>query len=197
MSRAGKKAKVDLKTGKPTGILLEKAQDLITRLFPAETYDTKKADIKLSIQTALSLGLTEVHDAGVGYDIIKIYEELLEEGELPLRLYVMFLVPDGGKVLDKYLENPPEIGLGNNFLNFRCIKVFVDGALGARGAALLSPYSDNPKDTGLIRNSEEEIYKVVSKSMRAGYQVAIHAIGDRGNRIALNAIEKAQQEVSP
>ncbi|UCC41356.1 MAG: amidohydrolase [Candidatus Aminicenantes bacterium] len=183
-------------TGEPTGILIEKAQDLISKLFPAETYDSKKADIKLSIRTALSLGLTEVHDAGVDYDIIKIYKELLEEGELPLRLYVMFLVPDGGEVLDKYLISPPEIGLGNNFLTFRCIKVFVDGALGARGAALLSPYSDSPKDTGLIRNSEEEIYKVVYKSMKAGYQVAIHAIGDRGNRIALNATEKAQKKLS-
>lgn len=185
------------KTGEPTGILLEKAQDLITRLFSAETHDTKKAYIKLSIQTALSLGLTGIHDAGVGYDIIKIYKELLEDDKLPLRLYVMFLVPDGGEVLDKHIENAPEIGLGNNYLTFRCIKVFVDGALGARGAALLSPYSDSPGDTGLIRNSEEEIYKVVSKSMRAGYQVAIHAIGDRGNRIALNAIEKAQKEVTP
>ncbi|MFC2169299.1 amidohydrolase [Acidobacteriota bacterium] len=183
-------------TGEPTGILLEKAQDLVTRLFPPETYEIKKANIKLSVQTALRLGLTEVHDAGVDYEFIKIYRELLEEGELPLRLFVMFLVPDGGSVLEEYLKNPPEIGLGENHLTLRCIKVFVDGALGARGAALLNPYSDSSENTGLIRNSEEEIYKVVSKSMRAGYQVAIHAIGDRGNRIALDAIEKAKNELS-
>jgi len=106
----------------------------------------------------------------------------------------MFLVPDGGKVLHEFIKHPPEIGLGNQKLTLRCIKVFVDGALGARGAALLEPYSDSPEDTGLIRNSEEEIYKVVSKSMKAGYQVAIHAIGDRANRIALNAIETALKE---
>lgn len=182
-------------TGKPTGILLEKAQNLVTQLFPPETHEVKKANIKLSIQTALSMGLTGVHDAGVGYDTIKVYKELLEEGELKIRLYVMFLVPDGGNVLDEHVKNPPEIDSDNNYLTLRCIKVFVDGALGARGAALLEPYSDSPADTGLIRNPQAEIYKVVSKSMKAGYQVAIHAIGDRGNRIALNAIEKVQKEV--
>lgn len=182
-------------TGKPTGILLEKAQDLVTKLFPPETHEIKKENIKLSIQTALSMGLTELHDAGVGYDIIRVYKELLEKDGLNIRLYVMFLVPDGGEILDRYIQNPPVIGLGNSKIILRCIKVFVDGALGARGAALIEPYSDSPGDTGLIRNSQEEIYKVVSKSMKAGYQVAIHAIGDRGNRIVLDAIEKAQKEI--
>lgn len=182
-------------TGEPTGILLEKAQDLVSKLFPPETDELIKENIKLSIQTALKMGLTEVHDPGVGYDIIKVYKELLEEDELNIRLYVMFLVPDGGKILEEFIKHPPEIGLGNNKMTLRCIKVFVDGALGARGAALLEPYSDSPEDTGLIRNSEEEIYKVVSKSMKAGYQVAIHAIGDRGNRIVLDAIERALKEV--
>lgn len=185
----------DPQTGEPTGILLEKAQDLVSKLFPPETHEAKKENIKLGIQTALKMGLTEVHDAGVGYDIIKIYKELLQENELNIRLYVMFLVPDGGEVLDKFIKHPPEIGLGNHQLTLRCIKVFVDGALGARGAALLEPYSDSPEHTGLIRNSEEEIYKVVSKSMKAGYQVAMHAIGDGANRIALNAIERALREM--
>jgi len=181
-------------TGEPTGILLEKAQALVSRLFLPESDELIKENIKLSIQTALKMGLTEVHDAGVGYDIIKTYKELLEENELNIRLYVMFLVPDGGKILEEYIKHPPELGLGNNKMTLRCIKVFVDGALGARGAALIDPYSDSPEDRGLIRNSEEEIYKVVSKSLKAGYQVAIHAIGDRGNRIALDAVERTLKE---
>lgn len=188
-------------TGRPTGILLEKALELVTKILPSEKYfstfveDVKEENIKLSIQTALKLGLTEVHDAGVGYNIIKAYKNLLDKDELNLRLYVMFLVPDGGEILDEYIAHSPQIGLGNHKLTLRCIKVFVDGALGARGAAMLQPYSDSPEDMGMIRNDEEQIYKVVSKSMRAGYQVAMHAIGDRGNRIALNAIERALNDV--
>lgn len=188
-------------TGEPTGILLEKAMDLVIKHIPSDKYfstfvgDVKEENIKLSIQTALKLGLTEVHDPGVGYNIIKVYKELLDKGELSLRLYAMFLVPDGGEILDEYIAHPPQIGLGNHKLTLRCIKVFVDGALGARGAAMIEPYSDSPKDKGMIRNDEEQIYKVVSKSMRTGYQVAMHAIGDYGNRIALNAIERALKDV--
>jgi predicted amidohydrolase YtcJ len=107
----------------------------------------------------------------------------------------MFLVPDAGEILDEYIAHPPQIGLRNHKLTLRCIKVFVDGALGARGAAMIEPYSDNPDNKGMIRNDEEQIYQVVSKSMRAGYQVAMHAIGDNGNRIALNAIERALKDV--
>jgi predicted amidohydrolase YtcJ len=188
-------------TGEPTGILLEKAMDLVIKHIPSDKYfstfveDVKEENIKLSIQTALKLGLTEVHDPGVGYSIIKVYKELLDKGELNLRLYVMFRVPDGGKILDEYIAHPPQIGLGNHKLTLRCIKVFVDGALGARGAAMIEPYSDNPDNKGMIRNDEEQIYQVVSKSMRAGYQVAMHAIGDYGNRIALNGIERALKDV--
>jgi predicted amidohydrolase YtcJ len=108
----------------------------------------------------------------------------------------MYLVPDGGEVLDEYIKRPPEIGLGNHMLTLRSIKVFVDGALGARGAALLEPYSDSPDDTGLIQNPEEEIYKLVSKCMNAGYQVAVHAIGDRGSKIVLDVVEKVQRELA-
>jgi hypothetical protein len=182
-------------TGEPTGILLEKAQNLVTKLFPPETQERKKENVRLSIQTALRMGLTEVHDAGVGYDDIRIYKELLKENKLPIGLYVMFLVSNGGSVLDEFIKNPPETGLGNNRLTLRCIKVLVDGALGARGAALLAPYDNRPEESGLLRLSEEETFKIVYKCIMAGYQVAIHAIGDRGNRIALNSIEKALKAV--
>lgn len=184
----------DSKTGKPTGILLETATELVSRLHQPETHETKKQDIRFSIQTALSFGLTEVHDAGVGHDVIKVYKELLADGELKVRLYVMYSIPDGGEVLDEYISRPPEIGLGNNMLTLRSLKAYADGALGARGAALLEPYSDSPNESGLIQNADEEIYRILFKSMKAGYQVAIHAIGDRGNRMVLNAVEKAQKE---
>ena len=180
-------------TREPTGILLETARDLVESHLPPETRDTKKADIKLSVETALKLGLTEVHDAGVDHETIEIYQELLEEGELKVRLYVMYSIPDGGEVLDAYVQSPPRIGLGNHMLTLRSLKAFADGALGARGAALLAQYSDQEDSTGLAQNDEEELYKIVSKSMEAGYQVAVHAIGDRGNRMVLDAVAKAQE----
>ena len=127
----------DHRTGEPTGILLETATDLVAAELPRDTRETKKADIKLSVKTALRLGLTSVHDAGVGTEEIDLYKELLDEGELGVRLYVMYLVPDGGEVLEQYIANPPEIGLGDERLTLRSLKAYVDGALGARGAALL------------------------------------------------------------
>ena len=182
-------------TGEPTGILLEKATDFLGYDFlPPETRETKKANIRSSVETALKLGLTEVHDAGTDAETIEIYKELLEEGNLKVRLYVMYLVPDGGEILDEYIQTPPEIGLGDHRLTLRSIKAFADGALGARGAALIEPYSDDPETTGMIQNSEDELYKILSKSMKAGYQVCLHAIGDRGNRNVLDAAEKVQAE---
>lgn len=182
-------------TGAPTGILLEEAQHLLSRLLPPETRESRKEDIRRSIATELRFGLTEVHDPGVDTETVGIYKELLAEGAFPLRLYVMLYVPDAGTLLDSYLKHPPEIGLGDHRLTIRCIKAYADGALGARGAALLEPYSDEPGTTGLIQNSEDELYRLIKKAGRAGYQVAIHAIGDRGNRNTLNAIERAEKEL--
>jgi predicted amidohydrolase YtcJ len=182
------------KTGEPTGILTETAMNLVSKHFPQETRASRKADILSSVDIALSLGLTEVHDAGVGYEEIELYKEILEEGKLGLRLHVMFGATDAGEALDRYIQNPPAIGLKDHRLTFRSLKVFADGALGARGAALLEPYSDAPDENGLVRIDGEELYRLVSKATKAGYQVAVHAIGDRGNRTALDAIERAQRD---
>jgi predicted amidohydrolase YtcJ len=180
--------------GEPTGILTETAMGLVSKHFPEETRASRKADILSSIDIALSLGLTEVHDAGVGYEEIELYKEILEEGKLGVRLHVMFLVSDAGEELDRYIQNPPAIGLKDHRLTLRSLKVFADGALGARGAALLEPYSDAPGEQGLVRIDEDELYRLVSKATKAGYQVAVHAIGDRANRTALDAIERAQED---
>lgn len=182
-------------TGEPSGILLETAADIVAAAIPPDTRESKKADIRLSVEKAASMGLTEVHDAGVGYEEIDIYKELLDEGALDIRLYVMFLIPDAGEVLDEYISRPPEIGLGDGRLTLRALKAFADGALGARGAALLEPYSDRPGEVGLIPNPPAVIEEMVHKAMKAGYQIAIHAIGDRGNRVVLDAVQKAQSEL--
>jgi hypothetical protein len=180
-------------TGVPTGILLEEAMDLVSRHLPPETRESRKADIRGSVETALRYGLTGMHDAGIDSELVSIYEELINENAFPFRLYAMLDVPDAGSLVDSYLEHPPQIGFGGNRLTVRTFKVYADGALGARGASLLEPYSDDPSATGLIQNSEDELARLVEKAGSKGYQVAIHAIGDRGNRSALNAIERAQK----
>ncbi len=180
-------------TGEPTGILLEEALDLVSRLLPPETRESRKTDIRRSIETALRFGLTGMHDAGSNTETVGLFKELLAEGAFPFRLYVMLDVPDAGAVLDSYLEHPPEIDLGNHRLTIRCFKAYADGALGARGASLLEPYSDKADTTGLIQNSEDELTRLIEKAGQKGYQVAIHAIGDRGNRATLNAVERAQK----
>jgi predicted amidohydrolase YtcJ len=182
-------------TGEPTGILLEEALDLVSRLLPPVTRESRKEDIQRSIETALRFGLTGMHDAGSNAETVAIFKELVAEDAFPFRLYVMLDVPDAGAVLDSYLEHPPEIGLGDHRLTIRCFKAYADGALGARGAALLEPYSDDAGATGLIQNSEDELTRLIEKAGSKGYQVAIHAIGDRGNRNTLNAVERAQMEL--
>ena len=182
-------------TGEPTGVLLENAIDLVAEVIPKATRATKKADLELSVRTATSMGLTSVHDAGSDYEDIELYKELLEEGKLQIRLYVMFDIPSPGAVLDEYINRPPEIDLGDHRLTLRSLKVYADGALGARGAVLLEPYTDRQGTTGLVQNDEEALYRIVSRAMNAGYQVSTHAIGDGGNRAFLNAVERAQSEL--
>ena len=179
----------------PTGLLLEKAQQLVTKLFLSETDPHKKEKIRLSTETAWKMGLTSIHDPGVDGDMIRIYKELLQADALGIRLNAMFLISGDGASLDDFIRNKPEIGLGNNRLTLRCIKFLIDGALGARGAALLTPYNDKKEEKGLIAVPQDEVDAIVKKCLSAGYQVAMHAIGDYANRIALNAVERAMKEV--
>jgi len=182
-------------SGEPTGLLLEKAQQLVIKLFPSESDPLKKEKIRLSTETAWKMGLTSIHDPGVDVDTIRIYKELLQADALGIRLNAMFLIPGDGASLDDFIRNKPEIGLGNNRLTLRCIKFLIDGALGARGAALLTPYHDKKEEKGLIAVPQDEVDTIVKKCLNTGYQVAMHAIGDHANRIALNAVERATKEV--
>jgi predicted amidohydrolase YtcJ len=182
----------DPTTGEPTGILLETAQQLVSRLLPPETDETRRADLRAASAAALRLGLTTVHDGGLDDDSIRLLRSMVDDGTLGVRLYVMRSVANPA-ALDEALATPPLIGHGDGRLTVRTLKVFADGALGARGAALLEPYNDAPGERGLVQNDEEALFEIVRRAGEAGYQVAIHAIGDRGNRIALNAIERAQK----
>jgi predicted amidohydrolase YtcJ len=128
-----------------------------------------------------------VHDAGAGLEEIAIYKKLAQSGELPLRVYAM---AHGDAAVEHYLASGPEIGLFDNRLTVRSFKIYVDGALGARGAELSAPYSDAPETSGLQQMSDKELDAFFATARMKGFQVNAHVIGDRGVERALDAIER-------
>jgi hypothetical protein len=178
--------------GEPTGILIDNALLLIDDVVPDPTYDELVERALLAQQECLRFGLTGIGDAGIDSAMIEVYKDLFEDGRLQIRIYAML---DSDRIpLDDYYRIGPQVGLFRDHLTLRSIKMYADGALGSRGAALMEPYSDDPENRGLITAREEEIYAVCLKALEHGFQVCTHAIGDRANRIVLSAYEQALEE---
>lgn len=183
----------DEKTGEPTGILLNQAQELLEkRISPMSFEQTKKA-IELAARECVRNGLTSVHEARVSRATLRAFRELIEEDRLPLRVYVMLDGADPALVKE-WLERGPEMDPRHQ-LTIRAFKVFADGALGSRGAALLEPYSDSPDTKGVMITPAADIYALTKRSLQRGFQICTHAIGDAANRLTLNSYEQAQREV--
>jgi predicted amidohydrolase YtcJ len=169
--------------GIPTGILIDNAMPLVTQHLPQSSEQVLSNRMKAAGEHLLSLGITSVHDAGVDHDVYHFYRDMAEQQKLPIRIYGMIAAYD--PVLSKML------GLGHiqdqdDFLSIRSVKVYGDGALGSRGAAMLEPYSDDPDNRGLLLTSESSIGPLFDMVLAGGFQLNFHAIGDRGNRIALD-----------
>lgn len=176
--------------GRPTGVFIDRAQELITSKIPPPSRTQQKQALMLAIQECLAWGVTSFHDAGASRQVIDLYKELLRENKLALRLYVMLAGGDQD-LLNDYFTRGPEIGLGDQRLTIRAIKLVADGALGSRGAALLEDYADDPGNKGLLILSEDQIVRVADRALRHGFQVCTHAIGDRANRVVLDAYARA------
>jgi hypothetical protein len=176
-------------TGKPTGILLDDAMSLVLDRMPQPGPETKQKWIEEAAAKLLSAGITSVHDAGVDPEDIDLYKMMVEAGRLPIRVYAM--LGDTNKKLQDYFSIPTVVGYGDRRFTFRAIKVGVDGALGSRGAALLAAYSDDPKNWGLTTMPQEQLEQISREALRRGYQVCVHAIGDRANRMVLDAFQRA------
>lgn len=177
----------------PTGVLVDAAQGIVGRVIPASSRAELREQTLAAIAEANRWGLTGIHDAGVAPEGIAVYEELAKEGRYTLRNYVM--VRSSDSVLDAFMQRGPQKALYDGRLWIRAIKLVADGALGSRGAALLEPYSDDPGNTGLITTPPERIRSVAVRALKAGFQVNVHAIGDRANRIVLDQFEAAFREV--
>ena len=179
--------------GNPAGVLVDNAQGLVGRAIPNATRAQVKDAIKAAIAEMHRWGMTGVHDAGASPTEVEIYEELGREKALDIRLYAM--ISDNASAIDALLKRGPQAGLYDGMLWLRSIKLYQDGALGSRGAALLEPYSDDAKTTGLLVSAPAHIQDVATRALRAGIQVNTHAIGDRGNRLVLDSYEAALKAV--
>ena len=176
--------------GQPTGLLRETAQRLVNVPDPetreeAEAYDRQA--FRLATDELLRNGITSFHDAGVSFSDIDFLKTLADEGSLRVRLYEM--IRTSNEQLDENLDDYRMIGYADNRLTVRAIKVSIDGALGARGAWLLEPYSDAPHLSGLNLMPIDQVRETARLALREGYQLAIHAIGDRANREVLDIYE--------
>ena len=174
--------------GEPTGIFNEVAQNLIWSYISKDTVDTRSRALELAIDECLRHGVTTFHDAGAGRSTIEIYYDFLNQGKLRVRLYVM-LTGREPLLLDDWYGKGPEIGLGDNFLTIRAIKLNTDGALGSRGAWLLDEYNDREGHYGMATQPMTYVHEVAEKGLRSGFQVNAHAIGDRAVREVLDQYE--------
>jgi len=173
--------------GVPTGILVDSAMDYIERAVPATAPELIDAALDLATHTLISLGLTGVHDPGIDRGVVQLYQRKIAAGSFPLRVYAM---ADGmGETTDWLCENGPVMDPSGR-LQMRAVKLYADGALGSRGAALLADYSDDPGNHGLMFMAAVELEAAMSRAFSCGLQVGVHAIGDAANRQVLDAYEK-------
>ncbi|MGA9405504.1 MAG: amidohydrolase [Bacteroidota bacterium] len=178
--------------GKPTGIFIDNAVGVVMKNVPSYTKEEVQHAISLALQECLKFGLTSVDDMWVDEEDYSAYREMLENNKLPIRVYVA--IGGDGDLWQRFLSTGPFSDFHRHLLTVRAVKMFMDGALGSRGAALIEPYSDDPGNRGLTVNSIEEIRKVASEALAHGFQMCTHAIGDRANNIVLNAYEEALQQ---
>ncbi|MGV8941426.1 MAG: amidohydrolase [Lysobacter sp.] len=174
--------------GQPSGVLIDEAMGLIDAQVPELDDAIAERALALGMQTAVEHGLTGVHDAGVSLATLRHYQQLADRGEMPLRINAM-AAGDGDALAMLCSDGLYQHRAGH--LQMRSVKLFADGALGSRGAALLTDYSDDHGNRGLLMAKPEQLAEVTAKARRCGVQVATHAIGDRGNRVVLDAYAQA------
>ncbi len=179
--------------GEPTGVFVDNAMDLINRVVPPMSHDDMKSATLAAIAESNKYGLTGLHDPGEPKDVLDVFEELARTNNFSLRVYAM--ISDDSAAIEHYFQRGPQSDLYDSHLWIRSIKLYADGALGSRGAALLDPYTDDPKNVGLLKSTQAHLTDVSTRALQHGFQVGTHAIGDRGNRVALDSYEAALKAV--
>lgn len=170
--------------GEPTGVLIDNAMDLVTRHIPSPGQETLQQALKKAFEDLAVVGLTYVHDAGITAANHALYQQLAETGQMPIRVYAMLAsqIPEFEDLLKQGMVN-----IANRY-QLRSVKMMVDGALGSYGALLHEPYSDKPETHGVYVQDLDTLAAKLKPTVAAGFQAAIHAIGDRGNTEVLNLL---------
>jgi len=179
--------------GQLSGVLIDGAQALVTSKIPPVGRQQLEDQIQLADRELRRVGITMVDDAGADGATVGAYRRLIDAGAIKTRLYVM--LRGSLSELGVFFSARPILDAANHRLIVRAIKLYADGALGSRGAALLEPYADEPTTTGLLVTPLDEVYAQTLAAANAGFQVAIHAIGDRANREAMDVFERVEREV--
>lgn len=183
--------------GVPVGVFEENAENLIAQIYneyfnsrsPAEIRNDYISQIRLASEEALRKGITSFHDAGETFELIDLIKEQADSNKLMVRLNVM--IGDSYENMKVKLNNYKLIGYANNYLTVRSIKQYIDGALGSRGAWMIDPYTDLQTHSGSNVTPIETLKKISALAIENGFQMRVHAIGDRGNREVLNIYEEA------
>jgi hypothetical protein len=183
----------DKQSGEPNGMLLDAAQDLVQRHIPGTTTAEAERAVVLGVKRDIELGWTQVQDPGGSFAEVEMLKKLHDEGKIKLRIYKALSAP--GKDAQQLFRDGPIIGADDHYLTVRTLKLYADGSLGSRSAALLQPYSDMPDTSGFLTIKEEELQPLLQAALRKGIQIETHAIGDRGNRFILDQYEKAMKAV--
>ncbi|WP_412060475.1 amidohydrolase [Rubrivirga sp. IMCC45206] len=172
--------------GRPTGVFVDAAEGLVARAIPAPDAATTAEMLTRALAETSRLGLTGVHEAGIGMEMLPVYQRFAAEGRFPIRNYAMITPGEIGPFCDAF-----PAGITDARVVVRSVKVYADGALGSRGAALLADYADDPGNHGLLFRADDAIGATIRAAMACGLQVNTHAIGDRANRQVLDAYAEA------
>ncbi len=178
----------DPKTGEPTGILTEAATSLVKIKVRSEN-SSPEDDIERALDHAAKLGLAGIHTSS-DLNEIEIYRKLNREGKLTLRVYAW--LPIEG--IDTYIAKGIRQGQGDDMVRVGFLKAFIDGTLGSGTALMFEPFVDEPEKLGLPQYPEEKFYQLVDKAYLNGFQIGVHAIGDKAANWVLNAVERAEQK---
>jgi len=179
--------------GNPSGVLIDGAMDLVDAIIPEADDALRQMALEKALAELRSLGITSTHDAGVSHVAYQLYKSFADQNLLTTRIYGMisgvgtdFDLISADGLLKNYL---------NDFLSVRSVKLYGDGALGSRGAAMIHPYHDDPSNSGLLFYGPDSLSRLIEKAVRKGYQVNVHAIGDAANRVALDAFSMVQDSL--
>jgi len=185
----------DPSTGEPTGMLIARAKALVENLVPPPTTEQVEIALETGANRSVRVGWTQLQYAGTTDTEIELLCRLYAEDKIKLRVYAAIGGP--GPEAERLLALGPIAKSCDSHLTVRGIKLYMDGALGSRGAALLAPYSDSPQERGLLVNQVGDVLRIAKAALRSGVQLQTHAIGDRANRLVLDLYEKAFASVPP